>query len=55
MKIDESAIDHNAMKLIDCLALWEMTDTDMNMDKFTLGFIQGVKEMADAMKEVLKA
>lgn len=55
MKIDEAVINHNAMRLVDCLALWEMTDTGTEMDKFTLGFIQGVKEMADAMKEVLKA
>lgn len=59
MKIDESCIDHNTVKLIK-----ELTECiyDMIGDEGTLGFalmtlgnIRGVIEMADAMKEVLKA
>lgn len=60
MKMDESCINHNALKLVD-----ELTDGAYDVacghddDKamfmaMTLGNIIGVLEMAKAMKEVLK-
>lgn len=60
MKIDESCINHNAVRLIGELVseLYEFTDADDSMERMrvaTLGEIRGICQMADAMKEVLKA
>ena len=61
MKIDESCIDYNAVRIIKSLVenRYEMIDKDGRMERgfmlMTLGEIGGVLEMAKAMKEVLKA
>ena len=59
MKITEDCIDHNAIELIgENNNPWEMCDTadDMNNIRIAmLGYIQGVTDMAEALKEVLKA
>lgn len=60
MKIDESCINHNALRLIGEMVseLYEFTDKDESMENMriaTLGEIRGICQMADAMKEVLKA
>ena len=61
MKIDESCINHNAVKLIDALVecRYEMIDSDNpEVDRgfvlMTLGEIAGVIQMANVMKEVPK-
>ena len=61
MKIDESCINHNAVRLIDALVegRYEMIDGDnpeveRGYMLMTLGEIAGVIQMAEAMKEVLK-
>lgn len=58
MKIDESCIDHNALRLIrDYVGIpLEYCTSDDEADHMrlvTLGYVQGVIEMAKAMKEVL--
>lgn len=54
MKIDESSIDHNALRLIRDITI-TLNGHD-NEDIITAyGFITGVLEMAKAMKEVLEA
>ena len=54
MKIDESSVDHNAMRLIDELCLWDMCGKeDDTIRTMAIGYIAGVTEMAKAMKEVL--
>lgn len=59
MKITEDCINHNAIKLIgENNNPWELCDPndDSNNLRITmLGYIQGVTDMAEAMKEVLKA
>ena len=58
MKIDEASINHNACRLIDELAasIYEVDKKDDEcLRALTLGNIRGVIEMANAMKEVLKA
>lgn len=60
MKIDESCINHNALRLIGEMVteLYEFTDSDASMENMriaTLGEIRGICQMAAAMKEVLKA
>lgn len=60
MKIDESCINHNAVRLIGEMIseLYEFTDKDENMENMriaTLGEIRGICQMAEFMKEVLKA
>ena len=59
MKIDEGCIEHNATRLIEeyTQCIWELTDEKNDEDHtrlMTLGFIRGVLEMGQAMKEVLK-
>ena len=59
MKIDESNINHNALRLIDDLVseLYEYTGekpTDDNYRIASLGEIRGICNMAAVMKEVLK-
>ena len=58
MKIDEGCIDHNATRLIEeyTQCIWELNDDNQDHIRLvTLGFIRGVLEMGEAMKEVLKA
>lgn len=60
MKIDESCINHNALRLIDEAIdspfeyCEEKPDSD-HMRLLVLGEIRGIIQMANAMKEVLKA
>ena len=56
MKIDEGCINHNAVKLI-CEILEATTITSANGDNdriWTLGYVQGIVDFAEAMQEVLK-
>lgn len=61
MKIDESCIDYNAIRIINELveSRYEMIDKDGRMERgfilMTLGEIGGVLDMANALKEVLKS
>lgn len=56
MKIGEEDINHNAIRLIDEIEVWELTDDEMNDFRImSLGYIKRVTEMAKALKEVLKA
>ena len=58
MKLDESSINHNALRLIknEAEALYDFIGDD-NCEKYclaTLAEIRGIYLMADAMKEVLR-
>ena len=62
MKIDEECINHNAVRMIKDLveSRYELIEEDkQNQERgyllMTIGEIAGIIEMADAMKEVLKA
>lgn len=60
MKIDEACIDHNAVKLISEIVgnPYEYGDQDETADHcrlMTIGAVREVLDMAEAMKEVLKA
>lgn len=62
MKINYESINHNAVRVIKDLleSRYEMIEEDrQNIERgyllMTLGEIAGIIEMADAMKEVLKA
>lgn len=59
MRITADSIDYNTVKLInDNMDPWSLSaDTDAvdNERLIILGYIQGVIDMASAMKEVLKA
>lgn len=60
MKIDESCINHNALRLIGEMVseLYEFTDQDESMENMriaTLGEIRGICQMADVMKEALRS
>jgi hypothetical protein len=62
MKIDEACINHNAIRLIRDLidTRYELIDNDKPAQErgytlMTLGEIAGVIEMAEAIKEVLRA
>lgn len=58
MKIDESTINHNAVRLIDDIVTDFVDDNviECNDDYKTIaiGYIKGVCDMANAMKKVLK-
>lgn len=61
MKIDESAINHNAIRLIEELvsSRYDLIDSEKPNEEIdyilmTIGEIGGVLEMARAMKGVLK-
>ena len=60
MKIDESCINHNAVRIIGEMSenIYSFCDGDMEQNRMymamTLGEISGVIEMAKALKEVLK-
>lgn len=61
MKIDTESINHNAVRIIKDLVesrydmIMEATAEERGYFLMTLGEIAGIIEMADAMKEVLKA
>lgn len=59
MKIAIENIDYNALRLIDENSMpWECADSKDEYDHLRLvtsGYIRGVLDMANAMKEVLKA
>ena len=62
MKIDTESINHNAVRLIKDLleSRYDLIDEDKQDQELgylimTLGEIAGIIEMANAMKEVLKA
>ena len=57
-RIDEGCIDHNTTRLIEeyTQCIWEdVGDNRDNVRLMTLGYIRGVLEMGEAMKEVLKS
>ena len=56
MKIDEASINHNAVRLVRDLNPWDMsgeTDGEDRLRIMTLGYVQGVCDLADALKDVL--
>lgn len=57
MKIDEASINHNALRLIKDTIIWELSADEKMHDVqlMTLGYIEGITEMAEALKEALKA
>lgn len=57
MKIDEASINHNALRLIDDIVTWDLSGNEEMHDiqLMTLGYIKGITDMAEALKEVLKA
>lgn len=60
MKIDEACINHNVVRLVDEMtaALYEFSDANDQDDHVrisTLGGIRGVCDLANVLKEVLKA
>lgn len=59
MKIDENSINHNAVRLInDIVSGFVDTDSiECSSDRYkaiTIGYVKGICDMANAMKEVLK-
>lgn len=58
MKIDESCINHNIARLVDEMDVWDLCGDDSGLDDIRimmLGYIKGVSELGEALKEVLKA
>lgn len=62
MKINESCVNHNAVRIIRALVKTSYEVIEQEGDKIereyvlmTIGEIAGVCEMAEALKEVLKA
>lgn len=56
MKIDEASINHNVVRLIKDLGVWEMsgeTNTEDRLRIMTLGYIQGACDLANELKKVL--
>lgn len=57
MKIDEACINHNVVRLIDEFEMWDLTSDsglDENMRIMALGYIKGLTELAETLKEVLR-
>lgn len=57
MKIDEASINHNVVRLVRDLLPFDMaerTDSDDNLRIMSLGYVQGVCDLADELKKVLK-
>lgn len=58
MKIDENTINHNAVRLIDDIVTDfvdnNVTECDDSCKTITIGYIKGICDMANTMKEVLK-
>lgn len=59
MKIDESGINHNAVRLIDDIVTDfvdnNLVECDSNYKEITIGYIKGICDMVNAMKKVLKS
>lgn len=59
MKIDESGINHNAVRLIDDIVTDfvdnNLVECNSNYKEITIGYIKGICDMANAMKKVLKS
>ena len=58
MKINEESINHNVTRLIDeyTKCVWEVVGNNEDNNRLMmLGYIRGVLEMGEAMKEVLKS
>lgn len=56
MKIDESNINHNAVRLINDINIWDLEGEPMHdLQVMTLGYIKGITDLAEVLKEVLKA
>lgn len=59
MKIDENGINHNAVRLIDNIVADfvdnNLVECNSNHEEITIGYIKGICDMANAMKEVLKS
>ena len=58
MKINEESINYNVARLVEnyTQCIWEIDeDSHDHIRLMTLGYIRGVVEMGEAMKEVLKA
>ena len=60
MRINDENINHNVTRLIEeyTQCIWEINDEKNDEDHtrlMTLGFIRGVLEMGEVMKEVLKS
>lgn len=59
MKIDESGINHNAVRLIDDIVTDfvdnNLVECNSNYKEITIGYIKGICDMANATKEVLKS
>lgn len=55
MKIDESSINHNALRLIE-LAIQDISREERSEELLmgTFNYIKGICDMANVMKEVLK-
>lgn len=59
MKIDENTINYNALRLCGNVSedTWDIVSDNENAEKRAIarvGYINGVYDMANAMKEVLK-
>ena len=57
MKIDKECIDHNVTRLIEeaTQCIWDLdNETHDHCRLMTLGYIRGVIELGEALKEVLK-
>lgn len=59
MKIEENTINHNAVRLIDDIVTDfvdnNLVECNSNYKEITIGYIKGICDMANAMKEVLKS
>lgn len=57
MKIDEACIDYNVDRLVGLLTddLYEWMSDDEKIVPVTLGEIRGIHQLAEALKEVLRA
>lgn len=56
MKIDEATINHNVVRLCKDLLPFDMcdrTDAEDNLRIMSLGYIQGVCDLAEELKRVL--
>ena len=55
--LEEKDIDHYAMFLIDEISVWKMigiADSDNHERIMTLGYINGINELAGILKDALK-
>lgn len=59
MKIDEACINHNVTRMLKDVidTPWEYSEDDAGMDHIrlvTLGYVKGILDFAETLKEVLK-